>query len=508
MTTYQDLKEFFDRQEFDRIITVADAETRVHVPHQDKITAHIPAGGVAIALDPIARATKGIYIARGKTPEDKLVVDKANKILINDSENSYTLKRVFLPPDRFDQYYNGFSNQTLWPLCHVAFERPEFKPEWYEGYKKVNEKFAEAISSEIKGKTFIWIHDYQLSLVPKLLGRHKNITLAMFWHIPWPTWEVFRIVPYKHEIIESLLTCDFLAFHRGYQARNFLETVRREFEARIDEETNQVFFNNNSTTVKNFPLGIDTDVIRSLIDTEHRNGLTSQIARNVLGILDYPIEKKNPLGEYFKNYKVIIGVDRLDYTKGLILRLQAIDQFLQKNPRYLEKVIYLGILAPSREAIPAYKMLKKEVNNLAKQLNEKYATKKWKPIHLLNEIYSRKEIINFYRRADVCLVTPRDDGMNLVSKEFVIASSTSDNPGMLILSQFAGSAIDLTSAIIVNPYDVEQVSLGIRRALEMEVKEKKRRIVEMAERLDEKNVYEWARDFFRAARDAARENRT
>lgn len=509
MVNLRDLKDYFSRQEFDRVIIVADAETRVHKNDNGKIISTVPAGGVSIALDPIAQASNCVFIARAKTDEDKQVVDRDSKIEIADMENNYTLKRVFVSGDRFDQYYNGFSNQTLWPLCHVTFERPEFRNEWYEGYKKVNEKFAQAVLEEIKGKTFIWIHDYQLSLVPKLLGRPKKTVVSMFWHTPWPTWEIFRILPQKQEILASLLECDFLAFHRGYQAKNFLETVRREFEARIDDETNRVFYNNKVTTVKNIPLGIDVDVIKSLVDERNEDKLLGKIFGKIVINQDKNNEdnKHKTIKKYFEQYKIIIGVDRLDYTKGLILRLQALDLFLEKYPQYKGKIVYLGIMAPSREAIPAYSILKKEVNNFAKEINEKYKNDGWKPIHLVNEIFTRKEIVNFYRNADLCLVTPRDDGMNLVSKEFIVATATSGNPGMLVLSQFAGSAIDLRAAIIVNPYDVNQLSSAIKKGLEMDVKEKKRRIQEMAETLEEKNVYEWAVEFVGNALSSARENK-
>jgi trehalose 6-phosphate synthase/phosphatase len=390
-------------------------------------------------------------------------------------------------------------------LCHVAFERPGFDDLWYKGYKKVNQLFANAIAEEIKGKTFIWLQDYQLALVPSFLPKHKNSIVAMFWHIPWPTWEVFRILPQKKEILESLLACDFLAFHRGYQVRNFLETVRRELEVRIDDETHKVYFNNHVTTVMNLPLGIDTDVIKSLVVPDIEETFIGQIVQNILGTVVKPDQKPSvsvapsAYDEFFTNHKVILGVDRLDYTKGLRMRLNALDQFLEKNPHYIGKVVYLGILAPSRETIPAYKALKKTIKELSDEINKKYATGDWQPIHMINRVFSREEIINFYKKAQLCLVTPLDDGMNLVSKEFVVASSTSTNPGMLVLSQFAGSAIDLTQALIVNPYNTDEVAKAIKTGLEMGKEEKKKRITAMVETLEEKNVYQWTQDFIRNA---------
>lgn len=507
MTTFADLKEFFATQDFNMIIT-ADAETRVHSKVDDKIIAKTAAGGVSVALEPIAKASHAVFVGRGKTPEDKQVVDISNKLKIKVNEDEYTLKRVFLSEEETDKYYNGFANQTIWPLCHVAFERPIFNKDWYDGYKRVNKKYADSIKEEIKGKTFIWINDYQLILVPGFLGKPKNTTVALFWHIPWPTWEIFRILPVKKELLESMLMCDFLAFHRGYHVRNFLRTVERELEARTDEETGKVYYKDCVTTVKNLPMGIDSDVIKSLLDDKQEESLLTKVARNILGLQ----EEKNPeaiskFDKFFENHKVILGVDRLDYTKGLKLRMTAIDQFLRKNPDYIGRMVYLGITAPTREKIPSYQLLKKEVFQLAAEINKKYAVHDWKPIHLIHKTFSREDLLNFYKKAHLCLVTPLDDGMNLVSKEFVIASSYSPDPGMLVLSQFAGSAIDLTYALIVNPYDIDKMAEAIKKGLEMRIKEKHERIKNMVEIMDEKNVYEWAKEFTRSAQLATRENR-
>ncbi len=497
MKTYLDLKDFFSKRDF-KLIMAADAQTRIFMRKKDKLVLKIPAGGVSVALDPIAKASEAVYIARGKTTEKNFLRNK-NETVIKDDNGKYTLKRLFLEDEELDAYYNGFSNQTLWPLCHVAFEPPIFQNDWYEGYKKVNQKFAKVIREEIDGKTFIWIHDYQLALVPKFLSRPKDCTLGMFWHTPWPTWEIFRILPEKKEILESLLTCDFLAFHRGYHVRNFLETVRRELEARIDEETNTIYYNKQTTTVKNLPLGVDTDIIKSLLFREQEETFFGQVVTGVLGNLIKSPQKPSELSDFFKNKKIILGVDRLDYTKGFGLRLRAIDKFLEENPEYIGSIVYVGILAPSRESVPAYKKLKKEIKELAQKINNKYKRKNWQPIHLVHQVFAREEIINFYKKANVCLVTPLDDGMNLVSKEFVIAASGALNPGMIVLSQFAGSAIDLTQALIVNPYNTEEVAQAIKKALKMEKEEKQRRIKEMVENLEENNVYEWAEEFIRSA---------
>ncbi len=499
--SFSELKNFFAERNLKTIIA-ADAETIMHKTVDGAIVPQARPGGVSVALEPIAKASHATFIARGRTEEDKKVVNGSGKVQIKDDGNEYTLKRLFIPEEETNPYYNGFANQTLWPLCHIAFQKPEFKPTWYEGYIKVNKRFAQAIREEIKGKTFIWINDYQLCLVPKYLDRPKDASLGLFWHIPWPTWEIFRILPQKKEILESFLKCDFVAFHRGYHVRNFLETVERELEARIDHETNQIYYNKNVTTVTSLPMGIDTDVIKSLYVPGEKESLMRTILRNLIGFKD----DKTGLEAYFKHYRVILGIDRLDYTKGIPARLDAIDKFFTTNPQYIGKIVYLSILAPSREQIPSYQKLKQEVLEKAEEINKKYAKSDWKPLQFIFSVFPRNELINFYSKADVCLITPLDDGMNLVSKEFVIASSMSETPGMLVLSQFAGSAIDLTSALIVNPYDTIEVAKAIKQALEMPKKEKLQRMQAMVEILEERNIYDWAKDFVRATENAAKVN--
>lgn len=501
MVTLSDIKTFFKEQGY-KMVIVADAEPYVSTVQKDgSVSSKTPAGGVGVALDPLARATNAVYIARAKNKEERIPLDKDDKMLVGDSAGNFMLKRLFFTPQQINDYYFGFSNQTLWPLCHVAFEEPRFNNSWYKGYKKVNETFAKAVNQEMKGKTFVWLHDYQLALIPSLLRKPKDTIVALFWHIPWPTWEVFRILPYKKEILESLLLCDFLAFHRGYQAQNFLETVERELEARIDREKQQVHYKDHITTVKSLPLGIDTDLARSQVRQEDEIGPLGVVIRELLGLSE---EKEHPLDWYFEKYKVIFGVDRLDYTKGISHRLQAIDRFFEKNPKAVGKVIYLGITAPSREQIDAYKQVKKQSNDLTTAINAKYETKDWKPIHNIHALFSREDVLNFYKKAHLCIVTPLDDGMNLVSKEFVIAASLSSDPGMLVLSQFAGSAIDLTSALIVNPYDIDQVADAIKEGLEMSREDRITRIKQMSEMLDEKNIYDWAYTFLREAIAAGR----
>lgn len=494
MTNFEDLKNYFGNQDF-KLIIAADAETITHRQIRGNgVAGAMAAGGVSTAFDPIARASNCVYIARAKTQEDMKVSDKRGVFPVVTPEGKYLLKRLPVESEDLDDYYYGFSNQTLWPLCHVSFVSPRFHDEWFDGFRKVNERFAKAIKDEIKGKTFVWINDYQLCLVPKYLDRPKNTTVGLFWHIPWPTWEIFRILPQKKEVLESMLNADFIAFHRNYQAANFLNCVRRELEARIDEEKRQIYYKGKVTTIANLPMGIDTDVVKSMVIPNDYSKM-GRIVRNVFGLE----KSEERLGKLFEKYRVILGVDRLDYTKGLILRLQAMEKFLENNKKYLGKVVYLGIIAPSREQINSYKDVEREVKQMAEKINARFGKGDYQPIHLVYHILKREEVVNLYQGASVCLVTPRDDGMNLVSKEFVAASSVTEDPGMLVLSEFAGSAIDLDQALIVNPYDFAQVSEALKEALEMKRAEKVRRIRHMTKNLDDNNVYEWAINFVKNA---------
>ncbi len=505
MTSYFDLKDFLLDQKY-HLYIAADAQPFLNKRVKGTMTTQVAAGGVSVALEPVARAGNAVFISRGKTIEDKEILDKNGIITVN-HKDPYTLRRIFLPQEDLDGYYNGFSNQTLWPLCHVAFETPIFSNIWYEKYKKVNSEFAHALETTPyngaeKAAKVYFINDYQLSLVPSFLKKTPETIISLFWHIPWPTWEVFRILPQKKEILQSLLQCDFLAFHRDYHVRNFFSTLRRELAVRIDEEKKTVHFGNHATVVKSLPMGIDTDVIKSL-STPEDSGLLTHFIKSI-----FRVEKeKIPHEDFFNNTKVILGVDRLDYTKGLTMRLTALERFLEKYPRFLGNVSYVGFLALSRENIPSYQMLKKTVREKAREINKRFGTKQWKPVHLLPGVFSRQELISLYTHAAVCLVTPLDDGMNLVSKEFVIASSTTTNPGALVLSQFAGSATDLTSALIVNAYDTEETADAIAQGLSMDQNERKERIMRMAATLEEQSVYAWSKEFLRQALAAAKENR-
>jgi trehalose 6-phosphate synthase len=473
-----------------KVIIAADGQTRTHRREGGRLVESVPAGGVGMALDRVSQVLHATYITRARTPEDREVTDEEGKTTVRGTDGAYTLRRIEVSEEQTDQYYFGFSNQSLWPLFHPAFEKPVFERSWYEGYVTVNRRFADAVNAEIEGRAVVWVNDYQLALVPGMLERDEDVALAFFWHIPWPSWELFRILPYRRELLESLLCCDFIGFHTVEYARNFLSAVQSELDARVDERTLTVQYEGRRIRLGALPIGVDSDVIREQIEREELADAPQESpAAQFAGLCDHQA--------------VILGADRLDYTKGIRERLEALDRFFERYPACLGRATYVGIMSPTREAIPAYQELKDAVVALADQINAKYARDGWEPLCMVYEGMPREEIIRLYGCARVCLVTPLADGLNLVAKEFVAAASGVDDPGMLVLSEFAGAAEELRQAILINPFDPDGVAEGIAEALSMHQDERLRRIERMAVRIDRDNVYVWAEAILRRTIAAA-----
>ena len=479
MWTKESLKEVIKEKLKDHMfVIVSNREPYSHVYAGQEIKWVGAVSGAVTPLDYIMQTTKGFWIATGTGDADKVVVDKNGEIMVPPNNPRYTLKRIWLTREELDGYYHGFSNSTLWPLCHIAHVRPSFHHAEWEMYKKINEKFAEAILEKVGNhKAFIWLQDYHLALVAKYLKKKRpDLIVAQFWHIPWPAAEIFRICPWRKEILEGLLANDLLGFHLGYYCTNFFNTVSRELEANINYETSKITHKDHCTTVRAFPISVDYEYISSL----------ARLSRKTL---------KNATKKYISsNYKYLcLTVERIDYIKGTLERLQAIDRFLTRYPQYQKKFVYFGIIALSRMHIPAYQNYLKNIEDLAQKINWKYHTNSWYPITITSDILGLKELIPFYKNADICMITSLDDGMNIVSKEFVAAASP--EKGMLILSQFTGTARELTDAILVNPYSIEQMTEALKIALEMPKKERMERMKKMKEIVKEKNIYRWASKF-------------
>jgi trehalose-6-phosphate synthase len=442
-----------------QIILVSNREPYVHEKQKNgTITYNRPASGLVSALEPIMRATEGTWIAYGGGSADKLVVDRQDKVRVPPGEPRYGLKRVWLNQQQVKGHYEGFSNEVLWPLCHNVHVRPIFRLSDWNRYQEVNRIFASKILSEIRGKKS-----------PMIVG--------VFWHIPWPTAESFSICPWKNEILEGMLGADLIGFHVQLFCNNFLNTVNKSLEALLNWEQYTVSRDQHVTLVKPFPISIN------FTDSTHE--LSAEAMQE---------HKKQLLTKYDIHADTIgIGVDRLDYTKGLIERLKAIDLLLEKRKNLVGHFSFVQIAAPSRGKIDAYKSYATQVEAEVTRINEKYQKGKWKPIIFINKHKTAEEILEFYRAAQICLVTPLHDGMNLVAKEFVAARS--DLQGVLVLSKFTGAARDLTDALVINPYDAQNTMQAIDKGLRMSRTEQRKRMKRMRENVRTYNVYRWSAEY-------------
>ncbi len=392
-------------------------------------------------------------------------------------EPRYTLRRVWLTKEEEDAYYYGYSNEALWPLCHMVFNRPEFRKEDWDYYKQVNRRFADAVMEEVGDrKAFVWIQDYHLCLLPRYLKERagSRLIVAHFWHIPWPAHETFRICPQRREIIEGLLANDLIGFHTRYHCNNFMEVLDREIECKLDRERQSVTRGGHETLIRPYPISVDFEGLGRLADSSDCAALRDSL-REEFGL---------------DGCAVIAGLDRIDYTKGIPERLLAVDRLLEKHPELKEKVVFLQMGHLSRIHIQRYKDLNDEINARIEEINWKHSTEGWSPIRLARRHLSLKEALALYRVADVCLVSSLHDGMNLVAKEFV--SSRTDEQGVLVLSTFTGAARELVDAVLINPYDREQTSDALHEALTMPPAERQRRMARLRGTVQVNNIFRWA----------------
>jgi trehalose 6-phosphate synthase len=464
-----------------QFILVSQAEPYVHIFNKDKIKIHREPGGVISAMEPIVSLVKGLWVARARGNADKEVVDAQNKIKLPEGKNMFTLKRIWVNKKNLLGWYYGFSNQALWPLLHSVFERPIFSKADWESYVDVNKQFADSVIDEIDAKKdkkpIIWIHDYQLALVPQLIREKKpDAVIGLFWHTPWPVADMFKVCPWAKELLEGMLGNQLIGFQRASYGKNFLASVAKTLEAKVDFDAMTVTYNNRITYVRAFPISIDYQSISQIAKRNKKNSKTD-IQKNLLSA---------------KYEFLSLGVERLDYTKGVKERIMAIDRFLEKYPEYIERFVHLNILVPSRTLIKKYEELDRDIDTLIENVNFKYATARWQPIHVIKEALPPQKIYSLYKNAHITQVTSLADGMNLVAKEYVAAAP---DDGVLILSNQTGAADELTDAILINPYDIEHMAEAIHHALVMPKEEKKSRMERMREIVSENNVYRWAGKF-------------
>jgi len=467
-----------------RIFVVSNREPYMHVKQGRETVCVVPPSGLVTAIEPVLRACDGVWVASGSGNADAANVDQFDRLRVPPDDPRYTLRRVWLSSEEESSYYDGFSNEGLWPLCHIAHTRPIFRASDWESYQRVNEKFASALLDEMKGSAdpLVFVQDYHFALLPRLVkAARPDARVAIFWHIPWPNPEAFGICPWQAQLLDGLLGADLIGFHIPLHCNNFLSTVDRVLESRTDREHMTARRHGHTTAVRPYPVsvafsgGLPSEFVASFAESEE----------------DRAAERKELLAEFgVRAESLAVGVDRLDYTKGIVERLLAIEELIEQHPWHWERLTMVQIAAPSRTRIPSYADLKIRVEDEVRRINLRFQTSRWKPIILIDRHCSHDEVTRWYRTSDICLVTSLHDGMNLVAKEFVAARD--DEDGVLVLSKFTGAAVELRDALMVNPYDIAGVAEAIHRGLDMPRAERRERMQHMRRQISEHNIYRWA----------------
>ncbi|HZD51056.1 MAG TPA: trehalose-6-phosphate synthase, partial [Silvibacterium sp.] len=464
------------------LFVVANREPYIHNWRDGAITVSVPASGLVSAIEPILCACNGTWVAHGSGDADMETTDEHDRLQVPPEEPLYTLRRIWLSAEEEAGYYYGFANEGLWPLCHNAHTRPVFRVSDWEHYFNVNQKFADALVEEIGAEEHpvVLIQDYHFALLPRMVkNRLPHARIAIFWHIPWPNPESFEICPWQRELLDGLLGADLIGFHVRAHCNNFLNTVDHVLEARVDWEHFTVKRNDHQSLVLPFPISVE-------FSSESRKAAETDIAET-----DILEERRALLKELGVEATYIgVGVDRIDYTKGIVERFQAVESFLERYPSYQGKFTFFQLGAPTRTRIKRYADFQAEVEAEANRINARFKRGRWSPIVLQVGHHSRQTVQRYYRIAHLCMVTSLHDGMNLVAKEYVAAKQ--DERGVLILSRFTGAARELRDAIIVNPYDIESTGEAIAQALRMDVMEMVERMRRMRNIVREHNIYWWA----------------
>ena len=469
----------------DEILIVSNRQPYIHNRLADRIDIQVPASGVVAALEPVMRACSGVWIAHGNGSADRDVVDARDHVRVPPDNPMYEIRRVWLTPEEEAGYYYGFANEGLWPLCHIAHIRPTFRSSDWKQYVAINERFARAVQEEAKtDDPVVLVQDYHFALLPKMIReRLPNATVLAFWHIPWPNPEQYGICPWSEEMLEGLLGSSILGFHTRFHCNNFINTVDRLLEARIDRDTSTISYGGKLTAVNHYPISIEWP-------TRWVGG------QRPVGECRERVRRMNELAP---DGLVGIGVDRLDYTKGILERFHAVERLLELQPEWIGKFTFIQIAAPSRSLIDQYQLFAGQVRALAEQINKRFGRAGYQPICLKVQHHEPPQVYEYFRGADVCVVSSLHDGMNVVAKEFVAARD--DEQGVLILSQFTGAARELPEALVVNPYDIDQCAGALHVALNMPPAEQRTRMRSMRGLIQEFNVYRWAG---RMLMDAAR----
>ena len=459
-----------------QVMVVSNREPYIHNRTDGDVRLQIPASGLVSALEPVMRACGGVWIAHGSGTADRETVDRNDRIAVPPDQPAYSLRRVWLSEEEQDGYYYGFANEGLWPLCHIAFVRPIFRQSDWAHYVAVNRRFAEAVVEEAQREDpIVLVQDYHFALLPRMIReRLPRATVITFWHIPWPNAETFGICPWRDAIIDGLLGSSIVGFHTRFHCNNFLEGVDRYMESRIDRERNSVALGGHETLVRSYPISIEwppAALARQAPVPDCRSAVIERFALK-------------------PDVRIGVGIERFDYTKGIIDRMRGVDMLLEGRPEWRGKFVFLQAAAPTRAKLEAYSSLQTEAIKEADRINEKYGSGDYRPIVLSIRHHSPDEVFELFRAADICVVSSLHDGMNLVSKEFIAARD--DEQGVLLLSSFAGASRELAEAVIVNPYDAHGMADAFDFALRMPPEAQRLRIRAMRDLVRQRNVHLWA----------------
>jgi trehalose 6-phosphate synthase len=461
-----------------KFIVVANREPYIHQRNNlGQIECMVPASGMTAALRPILEASGGTWIAHGSGDADRAMVDDHDRVAVPPDDPTFTLRRVWLTKEQEHGFYYGLANEGLWPLCHIAFTRPQFRPRDWEIYREVNQNFADIVLEEAgDAPTFVFVQDYHFCLLPRMLKERggANLVVAHFWHIPWPNREVFRAFPWGEELLDGMLGNDLLGFHIRHHCQNFLETVDRGIEARVDREKWEVTRAGHATVVRDFPISIDF----AAHDAHARSGAVDAAMVRW--------RERLRLGER----QLALGIERLDYTKGIPDRLRALDYLLETQPQLRGQFLFVQIAVPSRSHLPSYQSVEDEVDKLVEAINARWGSAEWVPVVLLKKHYGQTDLCALHRLSRLLVVNSLHDGMNLVAKEFV--ASRFDEDGVLLLSKFTGAFREIDDAIGINPFAIDETAAAMHHALTMAPAERIRRMQRMREHVREHNVYRWA----------------
>lgn len=461
----------------DQVIVVSNREPYIHELVNGGVTVKRPASGLVTAVEPVMRACSGTWIAHGSGSADKQAVDVNDRVGVPPGKNDYMLRRIWLSAEEEAGYYYGFANEGMWPLCHVAHVRPVFRESDWEHYRAINQRFADAVVAEARSDDpVVLVQDYHFALLPAMIrAKLPKATIITFWHIPWPNPESFGICPWRKEILQGMLGSTILGFHTRFHCKNFMETVDRYLEARIEHEHSTISFQNDETLVESYPISIEWPDAQ----TQQAWHSVSQCRAAVfqrLGLLE--------------NTCLAVGIDRFDYTKGILERLHAVERLLEKHSEWIGRFVFVQVAAPTRSSLEEYRSFQERIERVTERINQRFGREGYQPVHLLAKHHEHDQVTELFRAAHMCLVTSLHDGMNLVCKEFVAARD--DEQGVLILSRFAGAAREMTEALIVNPYHVEETADALHKAAQMPPSEQRERMASMRMTVREFNVFRWA----------------